>query len=144
MNKKELLAHLPIWTLVAPITVWLFFAGEKFDLGFVFLLCQGVALIVVVLAAVHHAEVLAHRVGEPLGSLLLAVSVTTIEVALIIELMHTGGEGSSELARDTVFAAEMIIINGIIGLCCYCLFSVVWHFFGHAKCATQRPFYLKG
>ncbi len=117
MKKKEFLAHLPIWTLVAPITGWLFFAGEKFDLGFIFLLCQGVAIIAAVLAAVHHAEVLAHRVGEPLGSLLLAVSVTTIEVALIVELMHTGGADASVLARDTVFAAEMIIINGIIGLC---------------------------
>ena len=51
MKKKELLAHLPIWTLVAPITGWLFFAGEKFDLGFIFLLCQGFALIAAVLAA---------------------------------------------------------------------------------------------
>ena len=117
MNKKALLAHLPIWTLVAPITGWIFFAGEKFDLGFVFLLCQGLALIAAVLAAVHHAEVVAHRVGEPLGSLLLAVAVTTIEVALIVELMHMGGADASVLARDTVFAAEMIIINGIIGLC---------------------------
>lgn len=117
MKKKELLAHLPIWTLVAPIAGWIFFAGEKFDLGFIFLLCQGVALIAAVLAAVHHAEVVAHRVGEPIGSLLLAISVTTIEVALIIELMHMGGPDASLLARDTVFAAEMIIINGIIGLC---------------------------
>lgn len=117
MKQSSILKHLPIWTLVAPITGWIFFAGEKYDLGLVFLICQGIALIAAVLAAVHHAEVLAHRVGEPLGSLLLAVAVTTIEVALIIELMLTGGAESSVLARDTVFAAEMIIINGIIGLC---------------------------
>ena len=44
-----------------------------------------------VLAAVHHAEVVAHRVGEPFGSLVLAVAVTVIEVALIVTLMVSGG-----------------------------------------------------
>ncbi|MGW6904028.1 calcium:proton antiporter [Streptomyces sp. NPDC054940] len=70
-----------------------------------------------VLAAVHHAEVIAHRVGEPFGSLVLAVAVTIIEVALIVTLMADGGDKSSTLARDTVFAAVMITCNGIVGLC---------------------------
>ncbi|MGW0564456.1 calcium:proton antiporter [Streptomyces sp. NPDC003016] len=69
-----------------------------------------------VLAAVHHAEVVAHRVGEPFGSLVLAVAVTVIEVALIVTLMADGGEKNSSLARDTVFAAVMITCNGIVGL----------------------------
>ncbi|MEV5766549.1 ionic transporter y4hA [Micromonospora sp. NPDC052213] len=69
-----------------------------------------------VLAAVHHAEVVAHRVGEPYGSLLLAVAVTVIEVALIVTLMISGGEKTQSLARDTVFAAVMITCNGILGL----------------------------
>jgi Ca2+:H+ antiporter len=70
-----------------------------------------------VLAAVHHAEVVAHRVGEPYGSLVLAVSVTVIEVALIVTLMVSGDEGkNASLARDTVFAALMITMNGIVGL----------------------------
>jgi Ca2+:H+ antiporter len=69
-----------------------------------------------VLAAVHHAEVVAHRVGEPFGSLVLAVAVTVIEVALIVTLMVSGGKDSSSLARDTVFAAVMITCNGIVGL----------------------------
>ncbi|MFI7101425.1 calcium:proton antiporter [Streptomyces sp. NPDC050161] len=69
-----------------------------------------------VLAAVHHAEVIAHRVGEPFGSLVLAVAVTIIEVALIVTLMADGGANSSALARDTVFAAVMITCNGIVGL----------------------------
>lgn len=69
-----------------------------------------------VLSAVHHAEVIAHRVGEPFGSLVLAVAVTIIEVALIVTLMADGGEKSSSLARDTVFAAVMITCNGIVGL----------------------------
>ncbi|MET7296897.1 ionic transporter y4hA [Streptomyces griseoloalbus] len=69
-----------------------------------------------VLAAVHHAEVVAHRVGEPFGSLVLAVAVTVIEVALIVTLMLDGGDKSATLARDTVFAAVMITCNGILGL----------------------------
>ena len=69
-----------------------------------------------VLAAVHHAEVIAHRVGEPFGSLVLAVAVTIIEVALIVTLMADGGAKSATLARDTVFAAVMITCNGIVGL----------------------------
>ncbi|CAL2061621.1 MULTISPECIES: calcium:proton antiporter [Streptomyces] len=70
-----------------------------------------------VLAAVHHAEVIAHRIGEPLGSLVLAIAVTVIEVALIVTLMADGGDKSSTLARDTVFAAVMITCNGIVGIC---------------------------
>ncbi|MEV8021518.1 ionic transporter y4hA [Streptomyces sp. NPDC086554] len=70
-----------------------------------------------VLAAVHHAEVIAHRVGEPFGSLVLAVAVTVIEVALIVTLMADGGDKSATLARDTVFAAVMITCNGIVGIC---------------------------
>ncbi|WP_200824012.1 calcium:proton antiporter [Nonomuraea solani] len=68
-----------------------------------------------VLAAVHHAEVIAHRVGEPFGSLVLAVAVTVIEVALIVSLMISGGPQTGTLARDTVFAAVMITCNGIVG-----------------------------
>ncbi|MBO3736958.1 calcium:proton antiporter [Actinoplanes flavus] len=69
-----------------------------------------------VLAAVHHAEVVAHRVGEPYGSLILAVAVTIIEVALIVTLMISGGDKAQSLARDTVFAAVMITCNGILGV----------------------------
>ena len=69
-----------------------------------------------VLAAVHHAEVVAHRVGEPFGSLVLAVAVTVIEVALIVTLIISGGPETASLARDTVFAAVMITVNGILGL----------------------------
>ena len=80
------------------------------------LVIAGVLLAGAVLAAVHHAEVVAHRVGEPFGSLVLAVAVTVIEVALIVTLMVAGGKDTSTLARDTVFAAVMISCNGIIGL----------------------------
>jgi Ca2+:H+ antiporter len=69
-----------------------------------------------VLAAVQHAELIAHRLGEPYGSLILAVAVTVIEVALIVTLMASGGPKTESLARDTVFAAVMITTNGIVGL----------------------------
>jgi Ca2+:H+ antiporter len=80
---------------------------------------SGIALFLAgsVLAAVHHAEVVAHRVGEPFGSLVLAVAVTVIEVALIVTMMSSNGAKSATLARDTVFAAIMITCNGIAGLC---------------------------
>jgi Ca2+:H+ antiporter len=77
----------------------------------------GAVLIAAVLVAVHHAEVVALRVGEPLGSLILAVAVTVIEVGLILSLMLSGGPETATLARDTVFAAVMITGNGIVGLC---------------------------
>lgn len=75
------------------------------------------ALIVGVFVAVHHAEVVAHRVGEPFGTLVLAASVTVIEVALIVSVMAGSGPEKAALARDTVFAAVMIACNGIVGLC---------------------------
>jgi len=77
---------------------------------------EAFALIATVFAAVYHAEVVAHRVGEPFGTLVLALAVTIIEVALIVLMMVTGTD-TAGLARDTIFAAVMIVCNGIIGLC---------------------------
>lgn len=77
----------------------------------------GAVLVIVVIAAVHHAETVAHRVGEPFGTLILAVAVTVIEVGLILSLMLANREAASTLARDTVFAASMIILNLLLGLC---------------------------
>ena len=74
-------------------------------------------LIAAVLAAVHHAEVIAHRVGEPFGTLVLALAVTVIETALILSVMLAGGREASALARDTIYSAVMIIANGVIGVC---------------------------
>lgn len=76
-----------------------------------------VALIAAVFAAVYHAEVVAARVGEPFGTLVLAVAVTVIEVALVVSVMLSGGAEKAALARDTVFAAVMIVCNGVVGLC---------------------------
>jgi Ca2+:H+ antiporter len=77
----------------------------------------GAALIGVVLVAVHHAEVVAHRLGEPFGTLVLALSVTGIEAALILSMMMAGGEEMAVLPRDSIYAAVMIICNGVEGLC---------------------------
>ncbi len=111
---------LPPWSIAAPAAGWLLLAAALSGMvgdSPVFLLSVVVALFGSVLAAVHHAEVVAHRVGEPYGTLVLAVAVTVIEVALIVSLMLAGGEATTALARDTVFAAVMIILNGIVGLC---------------------------
>jgi Ca2+:H+ antiporter len=101
---------LPVVALAFLVAVW----GR--DVGDPVLAAGALLLGGAVLAAVHHAEVVAHRVGEPFGSLALAVAVTVIEVGLIVTLMVSGGDDTSTLARDTVFAAVMITCNGIVGL----------------------------
>lgn len=107
----------PRWAVVAPglalavlLATW---ASHDHPLTLALI---AVCLAAAVLAAVHHAEVVALRVGEPLGSLVLAVAVTVIEVGLIVMLMIGGGPGASTYARDTVFAAVMITLNGIAGI----------------------------
>jgi Ca2+:H+ antiporter len=77
----------------------------------------GIALITTVFAAVYHAEVVAQRVGEPFGTIVLAVAVTIIEVALIISVVIAAPAEKADLARDTVFAAVMIVCNGVVGAC---------------------------
>ncbi|MCX4961017.1 calcium:proton antiporter [Streptomyces virginiae] len=105
------------WTIVVPVValVALVFSWGRDLPGFAVALVA-LCLAGAVLAAVHHAEVVAHRVGEPFGSLVLAVAVTVIEVALIVTLMADGGDKTASLARDTVFAAVMITCNGIVGI----------------------------
>ena len=103
---------LPVVAFVALVLTW----GRHIPNGIVTIVA--VLLAGAVIAAVHHAEVVALRVGEPFGSLVLAVAVTVIEVALIVTLMITGDPAKTQsLARDTVFAAVMITCNGILGLC---------------------------
>jgi len=106
-----------LWTVVAPLVAAVALAltwGSHPSPALAVLL--GVVLAGAVLASVHHAEVIARRVGEPFGSLVLAVAVTVIEVALIVTLMVSGGPKTGTLARDTVFAAVMITCNGVLGL----------------------------
>jgi Ca2+:H+ antiporter len=114
-----------------PLSAWIFpalsvllFAGVTAlhynfalsSVGFVFAAVLLVILFGTVFAAVHHAEVIAERIGEPYGTLLLTLAVTIIEVALIATMM-LGEKAVTTLARDTVFAVVMIVCNGLVGIC---------------------------
>jgi Ca2+:H+ antiporter len=117
MNLR-LLANVPLWSIAVPVAACVILAvSAGSSSGWVLLSCSGVALIASVIVAVHHAEVIAHRVGEPFGTLVLALAITVIEVSLIVSMMRSTGAAASSLARDTVFATVMIICNGVVGLC---------------------------
>src|ERR1700748_1140965 len=117
-------APMPRSTWIFPALAVLLFAGVtvtgyEFTLspaGLVFAAVLLVILFGTVVAAVHHAEVIAHRIGEPFGTLLLTLAVTIIEVALIATIM-LGEKEVPTLARDTVFAVVMIVCNGLVGIC---------------------------
>ncbi|MCF3111946.1 ionic transporter y4hA [Niabella sp. CC-SYL272] len=108
---------LPAWTLITPVIAWIAYFTMGSMTGTLPLVILCIVLIAGVLAAVHHAEVVAHRVGEPFGTIILALAVTVIEVSLLVSLMSSGGANTATLARDTVFAAIMIILTFIIGIC---------------------------
>lgn len=106
------------WPLFVPlIGVGLLAAALVLPVGTLLGSACGVALVGTVIAAVHHAEIVAHRVGEPFGTLVLALAVTAIESSLIVSVMLAGGEAKAELARDTMYATVMIIANGLVGAC---------------------------
>jgi Ca2+:H+ antiporter len=110
--------RMPWWAWVWPLLAWgvlvaTFVGGVG---GAVVVAVEAVVLVATVFAAVWHAEVVAHRVGEPFGTLVLALAVTVIEVALIVSVMLAGKAGSETLARDAAFATVMIILNGLVGL----------------------------
>jgi len=100
----------PFIAAIVLVVLW----GQHLEL--ILSIVIAIVLAATILVAVHHAEVIAHKVGEPFGSLILAVAVTVIEVGLIITLSSSGGTDSATLARDTVFAALMITTTGIIGI----------------------------
>lgn len=108
----------PWWSLCFPVIAWLLL-GANSALHF-----NGAALLLLVFAlggtvfsAVHYAEVVAHKVGEPFGTLVLAVAVTVIEVALIVSVLVSEGNQNLSVARDTIFSAVMIVCTGVVGLC---------------------------
>ena len=107
---------LPVWTILAPLAAMGAIAlGKPHDPLTTALVAT--LLGAAIMAAVYHAEVIAHYVGEPFGTLILALAVTVIEVSLIVAIMLAGGEDTEVLARDTLIATIMITINGIIGIC---------------------------
>lgn len=112
---------IPTWSWLAPVTacgllVALFLGVAPLSSGLVIALAA-LFLGASVFASVHHAEIIALRVGEPYGSIVLAIAVTVIEVALIVSITLSAKAGSEYLARDTVYATVMIVLNGIVGLC---------------------------
>jgi len=113
--------RLPAWSWVVPITTLLVvaatFSGMLPATSTIVVLAATLLIVGTVFAAVYHAEVVALRVGEPSGSIILAISVTVIEVALILSIMLTARHGNETLARDTVYATVMIVQTGIVGLC---------------------------
>ena len=112
------LLNLPAHAIIVPLAACgLLASGMGESSSALFLALVTLTLIGTVLVAVYHAEIIAHRIGEPLGTLVLALAVTVIEVSLIISMMLSGGEEARSLARDTVFATVMIICNGVVGLC---------------------------
>ena len=111
-------AQTPWWTWTWPALAWAILLIATFiSSGDLVTALAGIVLIATVFSAVHHAEVIAHRVGEPFGTLVLALAVTVIETALIVSIMLSAPAEKAGLARDTVFAAVMIVCNGIVGLC---------------------------
>lgn len=108
---------LPNWTLIFPILAWIGYFSSNINFGFFYTIILVFLLISSVLSSVHHAEIIAHRIGEPLGTLVLAISVTIIEVGLIVSFMLASGDSTSNYARDTIYATIMIILTGIVGMC---------------------------
>src|SRR5512144_1570806 len=106
-------ARMPRWALAVPLVAAALLGAAAFvPLGAALALACVIALMAAVFAAVHHAETVAHRIGEPFGTLVLALAVTVIESALILSLMLAGGAAAAALARDTIYSAIMIIAGG--------------------------------
>lgn len=111
----------PVWTILAPVGALLlvgFWELVPVDIPEIWFILPAIPLLFAgVFAAVHHAETIAHRLGQPFGAIVLALAVTLIEVSLIVSLLLSAPAGESAVARDTVFAAIMIVLNGILGVC---------------------------
>jgi len=103
--------------LIPALSIALLIGAATVGVGSVLAILCAAGLIGAVIAAVHHAEVVAHRVGEPFGTLVLAVAVTVIEASLILSMMFAGGADAAVIPRDTIYAAIMLICNGVVGTC---------------------------
>jgi Ca2+:H+ antiporter len=117
---------MPVWTWLVPVLSGGLLVGVVMaGVGPLLAALCAVGLVGAVIAAVHHAEVVAHRAGEPFGTLVLAVAVTVIEASLILSLMLVGGDDKATVPRDTIYAAVMLICNGVVGVCV--LVGGLWH-----------------
>lgn len=110
-----------LWFVLAPLAGLVIFGVVETlfhaDPPTALILASVPLLFMSVFVAVHHAEIIAHRIGQPFGSFLLALSVTLIEVSLIVSMLLAEPSEANTVARDTVFSAIMIVLNGIMGLC---------------------------
>ena len=107
------------WTIIIPVLAWVLFFTGYINGHAAVQAVAGILLMLSVMSAVHHSEIIAHKVGEPFGTIILAVAITIIEVSIIVSLMVAGGSETLTLARDTVYSATMLILNGIVGLCLF-------------------------
>ncbi len=114
--KETLSKKVKITQVLLPLLAWVVFLLHYTITQTWFSVFLVAALVISILQAVYHAEEIAHAVGEPFGTMVLALAVTCIEAALIISLMTASGPEGASLARDTVFAAVMIILTGMIGM----------------------------
>jgi len=108
--------RIPYGFWILPVLGLLGWAGIGKGGGLFAGLVLAALLIGSVLAAVHHAELVALRLGEPYGTLVLTLAVTIIELALIVSLMLTG-EPNPFLVRDTIQAVVILVVHGIAGAC---------------------------
>lgn len=105
------------WIYWVPLLTWIAYFLGFYSINPLTQLISAGLLIFSVMAAVFHSEHIAEKIGEPFGTIILAVSITIIEVGLIISLMLSGGDKTIYLARDTIFSSVMILLNAILGLC---------------------------
>lgn len=112
-----ILKNLLKWHVIIPLIAVIFYFSFNVTSSGILAAIGALLLLGSVLSAVHHAEVVAHKVGEPFGTIILAICITILEVGLIVSFMLSGTEGAMTYARDTIFAAVMIILNGILGIC---------------------------
>src|SRR3954462_390576 len=127
-------AQIPWWAWAWPLLACVMLVLSFFVHGSIVDSAAGAVLIATVFAAVYHAEVVAHRTGEPFGTLVLAVAVTGIEVALSVSARVAAPAGKAGLPRDTVFAAVMTVCSGMVGLC----------LLGGGACHHEQGFHLQG
>lgn len=118
MASSSKISFFPWWSLCIPFLAWLLLGTHAvFHFQGLLLILLVLALAGTVFSAVHYAEVIAHRIGEPYGTLVLAVAVTIIEVAMIVSMLLGKGNPNLAVARDTIFSVVMIVCAGLVGLC---------------------------
>ena len=120
LESIETLRRTPFWSVAAPLLALALLAAKfahMLDVDGAVKSVAGVLLIAVVFASVRHAQAVAAKIGEPYGALVLALAVTCIEAGLIVSLMVADPQQNQALARDSLFAVVMIVLNGLIGAC---------------------------